>query len=72
MNGIMNNPSSPTHPINNPGINNRGSAVKDDAISRQVSDTISNLSTFQEIIILFVIFASLTLLMIYVIKKFSF
>lgn len=72
MADIINDPSKSYHPLNNYNINNPNGVVKDDAGTGQCLDAFSNLSTFWEIAIIVAIVAVSTIIMIYVIKKFSF
>ena len=72
MADIINDPSKSYHPLNTYNINNPTGVVKDDADTGQCLDVFPNLSMFWEIAIIVAIVAVSTLIMIYVIKKFSF
>ena len=72
MADIINDPSKSYHPLNNYNINNPNGVVKDNAGAGQCLDVFPNLSMFWEIAIIVAIVAVSTLIMIYVIKKFSF
>lgn len=75
MADIINDPSKSYHPLNNYNINNPNGILHeqdDDALTRQINDMIFSLPLYQEIIVIFLIVAVSTIIIAYVIRKFSF
>lgn len=67
MNSMLTNPSSPLYQMNNQSIDTKDCDA--DAVTLDINNIFSDMSTFQEIIVSCAIIAVLTLTIIYVFEK---